>query len=113
MKTPLITMAVTLIFLFLVLGGCNDLNNISSEEEKFIGTWVTIGENPLSFNFSSDGTGSFSGASLNWELKDGKFVIKLMPGEVIFTYDYSFLDNGNTLTLTDLQVGKSLIYYKQ
>jgi hypothetical protein len=113
MKTLVIAIGVTILFFFVLLIGCNDLNNISSEEQRFVGTWETEGDTPLKFIFLSDGTGSFSGASLNWEVNEEKFIIELMPGEVIFSYDYSFSDNGNTLKLTDVQTKKSLIYYKK
>ena len=57
------------------LSGCTN-NPLNVEKNKFVGTW-TAGSPIVSYSFTffSDGTGSMSGLSMTWDIKDGKLVM--------------------------------------
>jgi len=74
--------------------------------DKFIGAW-SEGET-VSITFSSDGTYS-SGGDGTFELSDGKLVL-INLGD---TFEYSFSDDDNTLTLTNIDTGVVTILTKQ
>ena len=99
------------------LSGCNELSNpLSSEEDKFVGTWKSGSYSLVCF---SDGTGSYMDFSMTWKLKDEKFVIEIsnipLVDDVSITdvYDYSFSDNDKTLTITSIDTGIPEVYIKQ
>ena len=79
------------------------------EKTKFIGEWVTeyipgderfVGNNGV-YIFSSDETGSIGGLPCTWELSNGQLLINYYEGFRSITYDYSFSDDDNILTLTN------------
>jgi len=80
-------------------GGGNDF-------DKFIGAWGE-GET-ISITFSSDGTYS-SGGDGTFELSDGKLVLTNLGD----TFEYSFSDDDNTLTLTNIDTEVVTILTKQ
>ncbi len=54
MNKKFIAIGIVFVFLMITFSGCNDLNLISSDNGKFIGTWVSeIGE---TLTYMSDGT---------------------------------------------------------
>ena len=92
----IIILGIIIILLVVSFSGCNDLSNpLSSEEDKFVGTWKSSSYSLVCF---SDGTGSYMDFSMIWKLKDGKFVIEIgnipLVDDVSITdvYDYSFSD---------------------
>jgi hypothetical protein len=107
--------AILLIALMVVsvgfLSGCSE----KSDDEKFIGTWKNTEPSYNIIIFRSDGSGSSSGLSMSWEIKDGKLVVTILisglPHETI--YDYVFSDDDQTLTLTDTYSDISYTYSKQ
>ena len=74
--------------------------------DKFIGAWGE-GET-VSITFFSDGTYS-SGGDGTFELSDGKLVLTNLGD----TFEYSFSDDDNTLTLTNIDTGVVTILTKQ
>jgi len=81
------------------VGGGNDF-------DKFIGAWSE--EETVSITFFSDGTYS-SGGDGTFELSDGKLVLTNLGD----TFEYSFSDDDNTLTLTNIDTGVVTILTKQ
>jgi len=81
------------------VGGGNDF-------DKFIGAWGE--EEAVSITFFSDGTYS-SGGDGTFELSDGKLVLTNLGD----TFEYSFSDDDNTLTLTNIDTGVVTILTKQ
>ena len=81
----------------------------SDEKTKFIGEWITeympgderfVGNNGV-YIFSSDETGSIGGLPCTWELSNGQLLIDYYEGFRSITYDYSFSNDDNILTLTN------------
>jgi len=112
MNKHLIVIGIVVMLLVVGLSGCNEISNpLSSEEDRFIGTWNSGTYNALTF--FSDGTGSESSISFQWEIKDGKLVREMFQGKSSIVYDYQFSDNDTSLTLTDVTGGTAHIYTKQ
>lgn len=91
------------------VGGGNDF-------DKLIGTWTTDNEDAIlsSVTFYQDGTSSSSKGDGTFELSEGELITNYHDaGGGIYTFDYSFSDNDNTLTLTDVTMGKIAVYTKQ
>ncbi|MBE3122526.1 MAG: hypothetical protein IMZ58_10030 [Thermoplasmata archaeon] len=92
-------------------------NSLDSERNKFIETWKTASEVP-SINWTmtlfSDGTSTGAVTGNTWALKDGKlvFIATTQDGAVVGAFNYIF-SNNTTLTLTDVNTGRSKVYTKQ
>ena len=88
---------------------------VEGEENKFIGTWETTGGPTL--KLSSDGTASNGLNNGIYEIKEGKLVITYSNlnswDEDIYTYDYSFSNNDETLILTDINTEETTTYTKK
>jgi hypothetical protein len=89
------------------------------EKSRFIGSWETqyiegderfVGYNGM-YIFSSDGSGSIGGLTCTWEISEGKLVIYYYEGITILSYDYSFSDDENKLSLSN--TNGSLIFNKK
>jgi len=106
---------MTLILLAVGLSGCSEISNplTSNNDDRFVGTWNSGTYNALTF--FSDGEGSQSSMSFQWEIKDNKLVIEMYQSGVSLStvYDYQFSDNDTSLTLTDVTGGTAHIYIKQ
>jgi hypothetical protein len=90
-------------------GGGNDF-------DKLIGTWTTDAEDAIlsSVTFYQDGASSSSKGDGTFEVSDGELITDYYDvGGGIYTFEYSFSDNDNTLTLTDVTMGKIAVYTKQ
>jgi len=84
--------------------------------DKLIGIWTTDDEDVIlsSVTFYQDGTSSSSEGNGTFELSDGELITDYYDvGGGIYTFEYSFSDSGNTLTLTDVTMGKIAVYTKQ
>ena len=87
------------------LSGCID------DKSKFIGTWST-GSSYSTITFFSDGTCSYAGMSSgSWEIKDGKLVINGLG--MSGTFEYSFSNNDNMLTITHVATGQITTFTKK
>ncbi|UCD13315.1 MAG: hypothetical protein JSW60_07090 [Thermoplasmatales archaeon] len=105
---------VTAVLLLAVgLSGCNEVtNSYPSEESRFVGTWEQ--REYLSITFFLDETCSWLGnISGKWEIKDGKLEITFVEYGDIHVYDYSFSNNDNSLTLTNVKGGGADVYNKK
>ena len=111
MKKMATLLIAFLFFSIIFLIGCNDRNNTSGplkpDEYGIIGTWKGTSH---TFRFFSDKTFTFvayiglgASGSGTWEVIDDNLSLTVISnGEsVIDVYDYSFSNNGNSLTLTD------------
>ena len=102
MYKHLIVLSIAVLLLSVGLSGCNDADK---ESKRFIGTWkYSDGNYWVNYTFLSNGTffcierGGMKTHQGNWEVRNGKFVLNDDSlGESI--KDYSFSDDGNTLTL--------------
>ena len=90
MKKQLVIVGIVVLLLVVGLSGCNEIgNHLSSEEDRFIGTWKQDKDFiPIGFTLFSDGTGSWQGVSATWELKEGKFTIYFSGAYIIYNYDF-------------------------
>ena len=110
---------IAVLVIFIELSGCTGSNSQSDEEKKFIGTWKTNTNELKTYlgktvTFFSDGTVSLEGmAGAVYKIKDGKLVIATEDEELQFPFDYTFSNNGNTLTLIHIDDGTPIIYTKQ
>lgn len=114
MNKQLLIVGIAILLLAVGLSGCNEQTGTSSEENKFLGTWTdNTGEITT---FYSDGT--FTSKLWNvtgtgtWEIKDGKLKTVFIGG-ILLDYDYSFSNNDETLTLTNVDTGSIYVYTKQ
>ena len=113
MNKHLLVSGIAVLLICVGLSGCTDTVTNIGLDSRFTGTWQEQQFHIGYFTFFSDGTGSMSGLSSIWDLKSGKLVITTVEGEYTLTYDYVFSNNDNTLTLTDVGLGTSMIYTKQ
>ena len=92
------------------LSGCNEQ---SSEESKFLGTWIDdTGETTI---FHENGTttsilGDLQGTG-TWKLENDRLIITFQG--LILTFDYSFSNNDETLTLINVDTGLTFVNIKQ
>lgn len=101
-----VAVVVIVAVLIVVFGGAG----IGSEESKFVGTWeYSVMGMSVQYKFNSDkslevGTMGQLAKVGTWKVENGKLVLSAdsqMTGSVSAgTYDYSFSNNGNSLTLT-------------
>jgi hypothetical protein len=103
LKKQLVIIGIVAVLVCVGLSGCNEQSNNPpvSDRNKFVGTW-TAGSPIVSYSFTffSDGTGSMSGLSMTWEIKDGKLVMTSAEQSITLAYSYAFSNNDRTLTLT-------------
>jgi len=116
MKKHLIVVGTAVLLLAVGLSGCEEINHLPSEEDRFVGTWKD--EHGATITFFSDGEGSME-TGFVWEIKDSKtdniIVIETQISGVLahLIYYYQFSDGDTTLTLTGLKLGTTQIYTKQ
>lgn len=82
---------------------------VMDDKNRFVGTWETtyiegddrfVGFNGI-YNFKTDGTGAIGGLICTWNIENGKLVIDYNEGFSTLTYNYSFSNEDNALTLTN------------
>jgi len=108
MKNLFIVIGIVVLLLTVGLSGYNEISNpLSSEEDRFIGTWESEKDGSGIVTFFSDGEWIGSGIWLGgmtgyYEIKDGKLVMSyIIEGTKFSTVNnYSFYNNDTTLTLT-------------
>ena len=102
MKKQLIIILTFILFIAIELCGCSE-----NKENRFIGTWKR--QEPLTkLTFFSNGTliqDLISGYNVNWEISNGRLVLSFSDNQATkkYIYNYSFLNNDNTFTLTAIQ----------
>ena len=113
MKKQLILVGITLLFLASGLNGCTDKKNAPSKinEEKVLGQWnATIQNTPLIVTMNFVTNISYY-ESMNETRIWGTYTmtdetIALESGGVTHTFEYSFSNNENTLTLLETDDGE-------
>ena len=104
MKKQIVILAIALILIVVTLTGCFDGSNESTKElKKFVGTWKpgTL-PNGRSITFFSNGSSIYFNDLAEWKLENNRLVIELTYRDMSLTFDYEFLDNDQTLILTDI-----------
>jgi len=103
MKTKIFVIFTLLIIIEGFLSGCTETNNgLSSEEERFVGTWEPNNEDfplPIFLNFSSDRVFTQGPIQRNWEVKDGKLILTGDVPQETSRYDYYFTEEDTILHL--------------
>jgi hypothetical protein len=100
MKTKIFVIFTLLIIIEGFLSGCTETNNgLSSEEERFVGTWEAYSENfqmTILLIFEADRTFTQEPIVAQWRIRDGRLVIS---GENLpeSQYDYYFTDEDTVL----------------
>jgi hypothetical protein len=115
MKKQLVILAIVTILVTVGLSGCNQESNpLTSDKDKFIGTWKgrttldTIAFDPtnITLTFFSDNTYSMNSMSDTWELKDGKLILHgtnlLFETSMQVVYSYTFSNNNRMLTISNI-----------
>jgi hypothetical protein len=113
MSKNFIALGVLFISICIIFSGCGEIvGTVTSEEDKFIGVWVTdsIYDRLV---FSSDGRCRKFRYDGTWSVHNGKITLTyaIVTKPYNYTYNYSF--GNNTLTLTNVDSGISMIYTKQ
>jgi len=110
MTKNLIVVAIAVLLICVGFSGCNEQ---SSEESKFLGTWIDdTGETTI---FHENGTttsilGDLQGTG-TWKLENDRLIITFQG--LILTFDYSFSNNDETLTLINVDTGLTFVNIKQ
>jgi hypothetical protein len=110
MKKQLLIVGIILVLLTVGLCGCNE---IKTNEEKVLGTWVADMsgmEGAAVFNFFSNGTCSISGVTTSW----GTYVITdetlaIEVGGNTNPFEYSFSDKNKKLSLISKEQASQII----
>ena len=110
MGRKIISILILIILTIVLFSGCNQLN---PETNKFIGTWYRENNQYLMMDLYSDGTGSLNAMSTTWEIKDGRFVVKLADGLATAGCGYSFNEDGTILSLDTIDTSLKGNWIKQ
>lgn len=111
--------AFMLIILFIELSGCTSRILEKNDEEiynDFVGTW-NFGNSTncnTTFVFLKDGTAIIDSCNNmfgTYEIKDGKLITNFY--NITKVHNYSFSNNNETLTLTEIESGKSSVYTRK
>ncbi len=123
MNKHLIVLGMAVLLICVGLSGCTnedksqDGTDASNDLAKFVGTWKSI-ERDREYTFYSNSsyllsTTEYGGVSTSrgtYEVKDERLTLH---GLAVGPFMYSFSNNDNTLTLTDVDDGDSEVYTKQ
>ena len=99
------------------LCGCNQ-TIFNPEADRFVGSWksdeyyamMDLGQ---IVTFYSDGTATINVIEGNWENKDGKLIVEIPQAGFKNNYDYEFLNDGDTLKITNHLLEQTYTYTKQ
>jgi hypothetical protein len=107
----MVLLGIVAILVTVGLSGCNEENNtMTPEKSKFVGTWQN--STGIVIDLFSDRTCTFLSINGTWDLTDGTLVLVLSDGRTI-NYHYTFSNNNQTLTLTNLIYGTTFNVTKQ
>ena len=116
MNHNFLAIGIAILLLCNWLSGCNTRYNIEiNVDDRFVGTWEgkdDSGDN-LTIIFSSGGTFNTNlGEKGEYKITDEKLEMIVMTGDLkaVITYNYSFLNNNATLSLTELGVNETIVY---
>ncbi len=103
MNKYLFICVLSVIFTDIVFSGC--VESLSSEEQRFIGSWIMEGmESPVTFHSNGEISGFFGE---EYEIEDGKLVIlkRFAGGYRQESYNYTFSNNDTRLILNNIKTG--------
>lgn len=106
---------VTLVINTGFLCGCEKKSSIQMDS-RFFGSWYNETIPYIITTYFSDGTYEINPMQVSgtWETKDGKLICLVSnEPDIIKESYYSFSNNNNSLTLTDVNSGYSVIQIKQ
>jgi len=112
MKKRLLVLIVS-IFVVNVLCGCINENKKTSAidiKTKFVGKWIFGSE---SITFYSNGTYVSTNGNGTFELKDNRLLLQDEVNLESYEFTYSFSNNNNTLTLTNLADGSLIVLIRE
>jgi hypothetical protein len=114
-----IGIGIILILIAIGLSGCTDSDS-QSNDNRFVGTWScsTEGIESTMILFSDgtvDGIPIYSTVHGTWEIKDNKLVlnVNIFQADTMYSYNYEFSNNDDTLKLKEIDTGKITICNKQ
>ncbi len=117
MKKQIVMLGIFMLILIVMIIGCDSLKN---NEDKLIGTWTyDYFGTETDIIFHSNGDCIFpeyqrTDATLTWKINDTKLILTIIDdnsSHAMF-FDYSFSNDGKTLTMTDIE-GTSMILNKR
>lgn len=125
MKKQLIVIGITILFLTVILSGCEENSSIL-DEERIVGIWIgsDIFQNSsrnITMIFLSNKTyqtvATYNGYKIigngTWYIENNKLFIDITKPKISKSKsDYAFSNNYNTLTIID-STGKSIDFTKQ
>ena len=113
MNKNLLICEISVLLVGIFLSGCFESQSQSSEEQRFIGTWI-MEEMETTITFYSNGgmNGVFGD---EYEIKDGKFVIstRFAGGYKQELYNYTFSNNDTRLILININTEVTHTLIKQ
>ena len=118
MKKQLVIIGIVAILVSVGLSGCVD------DRSKFVGVWKvnggeTVGiweRNEITIVFFSNGTLSAYDINGTWEIKDSLLDINLDEEYLTSpqdTFSFKFSNFDRTLTITDINTGRDIVFIKQ
>ena len=118
MRKQLVIIGITALLVTVGLSGCAD------DRSKIVGVWkVNEGEtvgiwerNEVTIMFFSNGTLSAYDINGTWEIKDGLLDINLYEEYLTSpqdTFSFKFSNFDKTLTITDINTGRDIVFIKQ
>jgi hypothetical protein len=123
MKKQLVIIGLCVLLVSVMFSGCTQGDHeLSPEEQKFVGTWVTdddtarvdLGERLV---FRSDGTVTFrTDFAGTFEVDAGNYLIVRISRDgtqTLHVFDYDFSDDGNSLRLLYQDTGRMYLHVKE
>lgn len=113
MKRDVIAVVSIVIFLSVLLSGCEQINpQVPTDSNKFLGSWQNTTAYPGIIHFYETGFCLYGDDSGTWEIHNNKLLIVLEKQGISHSYNYWFSDNDQALHLTKA-LGYSIVYSKQ
>ena len=116
MKKQVVLVGIAFLLFCVGITGCTN-NPLDAESMKFVGTWKSPTVETDVFTCRTDKTftsnvSAFTGTG-TWEIQDEKLVLSFIETPLPTEFNYFFINNGRTLTLTPVSSGQSSIFIKQ
>jgi hypothetical protein len=100
----------SVLILAVFLSGC------VARDNRFVGSWKGQIDSFTCFSdgsITASGWGGFISGGGHWDIKDGKFVIYSAENSPVASFQFSFSDDGNALTLVNTNNGFISVYTRQ
>ena len=115
MRKKLIIIGVIVLLITVGLSGCTETNNLSAEQQKFVGTWIMQGPETIVTFYSNGKMSDDLGGGDKYEIKDGKLIIltTIPGGYKQDLYNYSFSNYDTKLILININTNIEHTLIKQ